>query len=202
MVRYLIGAGIALPLMALVLFSSRGKNPASESASETLNNFDYVFDPIGDLIDNNPTGERVTLRYFNESEFAGWFDKMNPDLLKKLDEFRHRWGFPVTISPHADAVGREDPTSRSQHNYSLWGEVRAIDVFPRNSIGGYINSAAERKRALQIAKDIGFTGVGLYTDTKPGNMIHLDVRNNRSPRSPALWSRVAGQYRNINEVLA
>ena len=149
------------------------------------------------LNDGKNIGDKVALRYFNESEFGGWFDKMSPELLKKLDEFRHQWGFPVQVSPHHDAVGREHPTSTSQHNIMKWGEVRAIDIFPKNSTGAYINTVAERKRAYDIARSVGFTGIGLYTDTVPGHMVHLDVRKGNL----AKWSRIAGQYKGINEAL-
>lgn len=149
---------------------------------------------IEDIISSAP--EKKSMRYFKPGEFGGWYDKMSPELLKKLDEFRHQWGFPVMVSPHQDAVGREHPTSASQHNIIKWGEVRAVDIFPKNSLGGFINSAAERKRAYDIARRVGFTGVGLYTDTSPGNMLHVDVRQ----ASFARWSRVAGEYGAIEKV--
>lgn len=142
------------------------------------------------------SGGGVKLRYFKSDEFGGWYEKMSPDLLLKLDEFRHQWGFPVEVSKHPDAVGREDSESASQHNILRWGEVRAVDVFPKNSVGGYINSAVERKRAYNIAKRVGFTGIGLYTDTIQGDMVHLDVR--QAPL--AKWSRVNGEYGAIEKV--
>ena len=64
-----------------------------------------------------------------------------------------------------------------------------------------IVTSAERQRAYEVAKKVGFTGIGLYTDTRPSNMVHLDVRADRRPGDPAKWSRVAGDYRAITEVL-
>ncbi len=187
-------------LAAIVFFIQRKpiKNSAAmkeQSASGVLNLINS--NSILDSILNKQEGSGVKLRYFTPQEFGGWYEKMSPDLLKKLDEFRHQWGFPVQVSPHQDAVGREHPTSNSQHNIMKWGEVRAVDVFPKNSLGGYINSAAERQRAYEIAKRVGFTGIGLYTDTSPGHMVHLDVREG----SLAKWSRIAGQYKAIDEAL-
>jgi hypothetical protein len=170
-------------------------SPKDQSASGVLGLINSG--SILDSILNKQEGSSVKLRYFTPQEFGGWYEKMSPDLLKKLDEFRHQWGFPIQVSPHQDAVGREHPTSNSQHNIMKWGEVRAVDVFPKNSLGGYINSAAERKRAYDIAKRVGFTGIGLYTDTSPGHMVHLDVREG----SLAKWSRIAGQYKGIDEAL-
>lgn len=191
----------------LLLFSKNNKPQSTEKKTEPetatgamsvlgLINSSSILDAI--INDSQQKGDGVELKYFTKEEFSGWFDRMSPELLKKLDEFRHEWGFPVQVSPHHDAVGREHPTSQSQHNIMKWGEVRAVDVFPKNSVGGYINSVTERRRVYEIAKKVGFTGIGLYTDTTPGNMLHVDVR----PPPLAKWSRVAGQYKAIEEVLA
>lgn len=123
---------------------------------------------------------------------------MSRELLEKLYLFRFEWGRPVVISPHSGGIGRQDE-SQSQHNALAWGEVRAVDVFP--VVGsGYIRSPVDRYRAYDLARRAGFTGIGLYTDTKPGNMVHLDVREDRPPGSPALWSRVQREYLPIGEV--
>jgi len=67
--------------------------------------------------------------------------------------------------------------------------VRAVDIFPK--IGsGYISSAADLERAFHIAKSVGFTSVGVYTDTAPGFMLHVDVRSSGETN----WSRIAGVY--------
>lgn len=139
---------------------------------------------------------RPKLNYFSASEFGVWYPLMNRDLLLKLDDFRERWGRPVSISGNKHALGRHDD-SESQHNVTRWGEVRAVDVFPDG-----MNTAAERERAFEIAKEVGFTGIGLYTDTSAGNMLHVDVREPKSQGHVATWSRVAGEYGLISEVLA
>ena len=133
------------------------------------------------------------LRYFKASEFGVFYPLMSKDLLLKLDEFRHRWGAPVVVSPAAGGIGRHGGGD-SQHNVDKWGEVRAVDVFPKG-----MDSAADMQRAYLIAREIGFTGIGLYTDTKPSNMMHLDVR---AGTHVATWSRVAGKYLGIGEVIA
>jgi hypothetical protein len=138
---------------------------------------------------------RPVLTYFTRAEFGVWWFFMSPKLLKKLDGFRHNWGYPVEISKHADAIGREIGESLSQHNISRWGEVRAIDVFPMlpNDAGGfrYINTKSELKAAYDLALSMGFTGVGVYLDTVAGYMLHLDVRETESV---ATWSRIDGEY--------
>lgn len=139
---------------------------------------------------------RPTLEYFSADEFGAWWPFMSADLLQKLDEFRRRWGAPVTVSGAHGALGRTGD-GHSQHNVDRWGEVRAIDVFPKG-----MDSLADRTRAFDIAKSIGFTGIGIYTDTKPSNMLHLDVREDRNAGDPAKWSRVGGRYLGIDEVIA
>jgi hypothetical protein len=139
---------------------------------------------------------RPNLKYFSASEFGIWWPLMNRDWLLKLDKFRELWGRPVYISGNAAGLGRHDD-SDSQHNVLKWGEVRAGDVFPEG-----MNTAAERDRAYRIAREVGFTGIGLYTDTKRGNMLHVDVREPKRPGYVATWSRVAGEYGSISEVLA
>lgn len=136
------------------------------------------------------------MKHFKPKEFGFWWPLMSKKLLVKLDAFREAWGAPVIISSHPEALGREDPESNSQHNVLKWGEVRAVDIFPQG-----MDSQADRQRAYDIAKDVGFTGIGLYTDTQPQNMLHLDVRDNKQEGMPATWARVDGVYVGINQVV-
>ena len=134
------------------------------------------------------------LRYFTPAEFGVAYPLINSDLLVKLDEFRHRWGRPVRVSPVAGAIVRHAGDSSSQHNVDRWGETRAIDVFPAG-----MDSLDERQRAYQIAREVGFTGIGIYTDTKPSNLLHVDVRPGDRV---ATWGRVDFKYVGISEVVA
>jgi hypothetical protein len=142
---------------------------------------------------------KPNLKYFVPSEFGVWYPFMSNELLIKLDKFRALMGSPVIVSSASGGIGRHDSeTGTSQHNVDAWGEVRAIDVFP--TIGGeYIKTASQRSIVLKNAKLAGFTGIGLYTDTQPANMLHLDVRKTEVV---ALWSRVDGQYFPINKAFA
>jgi hypothetical protein len=143
------------------------------------------------------------LRYFEPEEFGPWWDKMSQELLRKLDAFRHEWGSPVRISPADGGIGRHQGSEgASQHNIDRWGQVRAVDVFPMVPAGGagyrYMKTAADRRRAYEIAQRVGFTGIGLYTDTAPGDMLHVDVRPGPTV---ATWSRVSGDYLGIGQVV-
>lgn len=143
------------------------------------------------------------LQHFAAGEFGLWYPLMNQELLLKLDAFREAWGAPVEISKAAGSLGRHGGDAGSQHNVDRWGKVNAVDTFPKvpDGVGGYryIETAQERNRAYQIALSVGFTGIGIYTDTTPGNLLHVDVRQ---AERVATWSRVAGEYKGLYEVLA
>lgn len=141
---------------------------------------------------------KPSLKYFTPSEFGIWYPLMDNELLSKLDRFRELMGSPVTVSPVEGALGRHGGQGdTSQHNVDMWGTVKAIDVFP--TINGLpITTAAQRQFAYDKAIEAGFTGVGLYTDTSPSNMMHLDVRK---ADTLAKWSRINGDYLAISEAL-
>lgn len=149
------------------------------------------------------TASKPRLKYFKASEFGVWLPFMSNELLLKLDEFREQWGAPVEISGAVGGIGRKSLDSHSQHNVLKWGEVRAIDLFPKveiaDGIYGYIDNGEDLRRAQQIAVQVGFTGIGVYTDTQPGYMLHVDVREDREFGDVALWSRIDGDYLGIEQ---
>ncbi len=141
---------------------------------------------------------RPKLTYFSASEFGMWWPFMNADLLRKLDAFREAWGAPVQLSPAEGGIGREDD-SNSQHNVLKWREVRATDIMPEG-----MDAPADRERAVRIAREVGFTGIGVYPNWKPRPGIHVDVREPEYAGHVATWSQLAsgGPYLSINEGLA
>jgi hypothetical protein len=143
------------------------KNPSNGS----------ILDSLGEVWDGLTRGEQLQpLRYFQPSEFGEWWPLMSTELLQKLDEFRSRLGVPVHISPAAGSLGRNlGALSLSQHNVDMWGEVRAVDVM----IAG-----VPLETAYDIARAVGFNGVGVYPDWQPSPGLHLDVRTGPL----ALWS--------------
>lgn len=138
------------------------------------------------------------LEHFSATEFGIFYPLMSVDLLLKLDALRARLGRPISISPAPGALARLDE-SESQHNliYTL-GVIRAVDVFIPGAAGGSL-TAAEKTRVFSLAADVGFTGIGFYTDTDPIDMTHLDVRPGAHV---ATWARVAGHYVDIGQVIA
>lgn len=156
-----------------------------------------------DTVTNTNAQPGLELDHFTPEEFGQWWGRMSPELLRKLDAFRDRWGAPVVISPAQGGLGRhQGPDGTSQHNVDRWGQVRAVDVFPKVPAGAagyrYMTKQADRRRAFEIAQAVGFTGIGLYTDTQPGNMLHVDVRPGPTV---ATWSRVSGDYLGIGQVV-
>jgi hypothetical protein len=139
----------------------------------------------------------MDLKHFQSWEFREWWDQMHPSTLKCFDLFRDFWGMRCDVSAHKYALGRNlGPGSLSGHNVDKWGHVYAGDLFP-----AYIISPECMARAYDCARRAGATGIGLYTDTQPGFMIHLDTRPDRTPDNTRLWSRVNGKYKAIEAVM-
>lgn len=140
------------------------------------------------------------LEFFEPSEFGPYWPLMSEKLLIKLDEFRRRVGYRVSVSPAVGSIGRpvinlgeetneEVSDNATQHNYLKWGEVRAIDIMPRPPNGA---TPAERRRWFEIAKAVGFTGIGIYPHWRPRAGLHVDVRVDHEEGRPATWAGVRG----------
>lgn len=123
------------------------------------------------------------MKYFTENEFRGWYDKIDPDLLKMIDDFREKWGASVTVSPAPGAIGRTN--GNGFHNYIKHGSIKAIDLFPKGMDG-----PDDYRRAVECATEAGALGIGVYPDWRPTPGVHLDigVRPGRAVGNPATWS--------------
>ncbi len=139
------------------------------------------------------TPRHPKLRHFRPEEFRCWWPRMDPRLLERLDEFRHRLRVPVMISPANGALGRHlGMNSRSRHNVDMWGSVMAADVMlPRGPILG---SHAMGEQVVRKAVETGFGGIGIYLDWQPYPGMHLDIRPLKPDGSPATWTRVGEDY--------
>ncbi len=133
------------------------------------------------------------MRHFVESEFGESWEHMSEVLLTKLDEFREQVGHSIIISPAPGALARFlGPTGKSQHNVDKWGECRAADIMSK-----HFETDDHMRRAYGIAKEIGFTGIGVSMIWSPHWGFHLDVRQGRQAGNPAKWAytREEGQQR-------
>ena len=135
----------------------------------------------------------IELRHFEPREFGLWWPWMDPRLLESLDEFRDRLGAPVMISPAQGALGRRlGEAGRSRHNVDRWKRVMAADVMlPR---GPDLTDPEQGRAVVELARQAGFGGIGLYPDWKPHPGLHLDIRPLKADGAPATWSRIGGRY--------
>jgi len=137
----------------------------------------------------------VYAQHFSTEEFREWSDDMSARLVTMLDVLRFRLGSPIAVSASEYALGRElGRNDLSEHNVDHWGEVLAVDCF----IGGVYNRA-QAEAVVYEAEGIGFTGIGVYSDTHNNRgeeqvMFHLGVRPNEMMGSPATWGRVDHDY--------
>lgn len=135
--------------------------------------------------------------HFQSEEFRSWSDDMSPRLVTLLDVLRFQIGSAVHISPHPDSLGRElGRGDMSEHNIDEWGEVLAADFFvPHVETRAAVEDVVDRMRKL------GFTGIGVYTDTtyqgRAMPMFHGGVRPTRNMGDPATWGRVNGKYTSL-----
>jgi len=140
----------------------------------------------------------VYAQYFSQEEFREWSEEMSPRLVTMLDVLRFRLGRPIAISASEYALGRNLGVGKmSEHNIDEWGEVLAVDCF----VSGVYNRA-QAESVVYEAEGIGFTGIGVYSDTDNNQgddqvMFHLGVRPNELMGSPATWGRISGKYTSL-----
>lgn len=142
------------------------------------------------------------LQYYVPSEFRSWWDDMSARHIVLMDTFRHQLGSRVFISAAEGALGRNlGPNNESTHNVDYWGEVLATDIFVE-----HVHFRPQANAVYQLAKDIGFTGIGVYPQwaNNSGKLqvgFHLDSRPTRQMGDPATWGRVNGEYIAIENAL-
>ena len=140
----------------------------------------------------------IYAQHFSQEEFRDWAENMSPRLVTMMDVLRFRLGSAIEISGSKYALGRELGRGKmSEHNIDHWGEVLAVDCF----IGGVYNRA-QVEAVVYEAEGIGFTGIGVYSDTRNNQgqeqvMFHLGVRPNELMGSPATWGRVDHDYTSL-----
>jgi len=137
-------------------------------------------------------------QHFSQEEFREWSDDMSARLITMLDVIRFRLGSAIEISLSEYALGRNLGRGKmSEHNIDEWGEVLAVDCFVRG-----VYNRAQAEAVVYEAEGIGFTGIGVYSDTHNNRgekqvMFHLGVRPNELMGSPATWGRVDYEYTSL-----
>jgi hypothetical protein len=140
----------------------------------------------------------IYAQHFDAEEFREWSEDMSARLVTMLDVLRFKLGSAIEISGSEYALGRNlGRNELSEHNIDEWGEVLAVDCF----IGGVYNRA-QAEAVVYEAEGIGFTGIGVYSDTHNNQgddqvMFHLGVRPNEDMGAPATWGRISGKYTSL-----
>ena len=140
----------------------------------------------------------IYAQHFSQEEFREWSDDMSARLVTMLDVLRFRLGSAIAVSASEYALGRNLGVGKmSEHNIDEWGEVLAVDCFISD-----VYSRAQAEAVAHEAEQIGFTGIGVYSDTRNNQgqeqvMFHLGVRPNELMGSPATWGRVNGEYTSL-----
>jgi hypothetical protein len=111
--------------------------------------------------------EWAKLRYFQKkSPFDNWYNEslMNPDLLFRLDDFRHFIKTPIIVT--SGAGGKHE--KNSQHYIG-----NAVDIIAPHYHDSLFN-------LYLMSERFGFTGIGIYPNwVYKGEMkggLHVDVR--------------------------
>lgn len=122
------------------------------------------------------------IKYFKPTENWGDVNKVLPELVKTLDEFRAYVGKPIILHCAYDPNGH---TSNSQHYLG-----RAVDI--------HIKGMNWRDQYYYAVKFGRWTGIGVYPDwNNPG--LHCDIRVLPKGKSFAKWTRWKGQYIGADE---
>lgn len=119
-------------------------------------------------------------RWFTVDEFPPTAQQCNPALIERLDEFRGFLGQRIHPSRNPEGWVRDKGSPTSRH-YKAFAD--AGDIFPERPV----------LRAFLLAVNM-FDGVGIYYDTKrgqlqPGAMLHVDLRGEQ-----VIWCRNEGRY--------
>jgi len=137
----------------------------------------------------------IYAQHFTQEEFREWAEDMSPRLVTMLDVLRFKLGSAIEISGSEYALGRNLGLGYlSEHNIDYWYEVLAVDCFIRG-----IYNQLQVEAVVSIATGIGFTGIGVYSDTSNNYgeeqvMFHFGVRPNELMGAPATWGRVDHDY--------
>lgn len=147
--------------------------------------------------------------FFKKHEFErngeNWYDLYDPRWIVLIDVFRLQTGI-CRLSPNPEALGRRDGVNPSKsgynaHNIDKHGVVKAGDTFPNIFVRE--NEILSIHHCFLTAKNIGFTGIGIYPQWKLNGIrrcgMHLDVRDNQAPGNPATWGYVDGKFVSINK---
>lgn len=116
----------------------------------------------------------TNIKHFKPAEFH-FPEKMDQDLINKLDTLREQLGEPIKINSDFREPDHNAEVGGVQGSQHLTGHAVDIALGPD---GAYLY------RILKLAFGIGFTGIGIKRVTGQGGLLHLDNR----PLDNEVWT--------------
>ena len=107
------------------------------------------------------------MKYFNESEFTK-FDKMNPELLEKVDMLREAYGYPIKLTSTYRSPDHPIEAKKSKPGEHAYGA--AVDIA---CVGGEATF-----KLVKAAIEVGFTRIGI---SRKNNFVHVGIGYEGAP---------------------
>jgi uncharacterized protein YcbK (DUF882 family) len=113
------------------------------------------------------------MKYFTESEF-NQFEKMNPKLLKMLDQLREAYGYPIKLtstyrSPDHPIEAKKEKSGEHSHG-------AAVDIA---CVGGEATF-----KLVKAAIEVGFRRIGI---SRKNNFVHVGIGYPGAPET-TIWT--------------
>ena len=107
------------------------------------------------------------MKYFTESEFNE-FEKMNPELLEKLDQLREAYGYPIKLTSTYRSPDHPIEAKKAKPGEHAHGA--AVDIA---CVGGEATF-----KLVKAAIEVGFTRIGI---SRKNNFIHVGIGYDGAP---------------------
>jgi len=107
------------------------------------------------------------MKYFNESEFKE-FNKMNSNLLEKLDNLREVYGYPIKLTSTYRSPDHPIEAKKSKPGEHAYGA--AVDIA---CVGGEATF-----KLVKAAIEVGFTRIGI---SRKNNFVHVGIGYEGAP---------------------
>ena len=107
------------------------------------------------------------MKHFTESEFNE-FEKMNPELLEKLDQLREAYGYPIKLTSTYRSPDHPIEAKKAKPGEHAYGA--AVDIA---CVGGEATF-----KLVKAAIEVGFTRIGI---SRKNNFVHVGVGYDGAP---------------------
>jgi uncharacterized protein YcbK (DUF882 family) len=113
------------------------------------------------------------MKYFTESEFNE-FEKMNPELLEKLDQLREAYGYPIKLTSTYRSPDHPIEAKKAKPGEHAYGA--AVDIA---CVGGEATF-----KLVKAAIKVGFTRIGI---SRKNNFVHVGIGYPGAPET-TIWT--------------